>query len=230
MDNNFSQIIAESLKQGKSKEAIYQELLAKGLAVQDIENYFIQATAEDENKEETQKQTIRVVAIIGALLIGLGVFSFIASNWDKISKLGRMSIVLSAMLLAYLIGWFLYEKFKLLKSGEAMIFLGSLLYGGAVFLAAQMYNTRVYWPDGFLWWALGTIAVAYITNLYSNYWLAVIAAFIGLIWYPFGFLGGSLFHRLFLTPWLLLFITAAAFYSVGFKLRREFLKESPDMY
>jgi len=58
-----------------------------------------------------------------------------------------------------------------------MLFLGSLIFGGAIFLAAQMYNTRVYWPDGFLWWALGSLAAARALEIAAIRWLAVFVGF-----------------------------------------------------
>jgi len=229
MDESIKYIV-QSLREGKSREAIYLQLLTDGLKLDQIEKGFSQATLTADLKEETQKKTIRIVATIGAILIGLGIFSFIASNWQEMTREGKMMTVVFPMICVDLVGWLLKEKSKLEKSGEALLFLGSMIFGGAVFLAAQMYNTRVYWPDGFLWWALGSLAVAWVLDIISIYWLAIFAGFIGLAWYPFGIFGGGLYHPLFLTPWALLAIFAAVFFVAGAKARQEFLNESPDRY
>ena len=149
MDTSLVQYISDSLKLGKTQEALYQELLAKGLTLGQIHDLFSQATAPAEIKEETQKKTIMIVATIGALLIGLGVFSFVASNWQSMTREGRMAVILFAMVVVDALGWTLKRR-NLSRSGEALMFLGSLLFGAAVFLAAQMYNTRVYWPTQIL--------------------------------------------------------------------------------
>jgi uncharacterized membrane protein YgdD (TMEM256/DUF423 family) len=101
------------------------------------------------SKRRRNKKTVRVVATIGAILIGLGIFSFIAANWQEMTREGKMLTVIFSMLCVDAIGWYLREMAHLEKSGEAMLFLGSLIFGGAIFLAAQMYNTRVYWPMDF---------------------------------------------------------------------------------
>jgi uncharacterized membrane protein len=222
--------ITQAVQEGKTKEEMYMKLLSDGLKITEIEEAFLKANADRDNKEEAQKKTIYVVATIGAILIGLGIFSFIAANWQEMSRMNKMAVVLFAMLCVDGIGWYLREKIHLMRSGEAMLLLGSLIFGGAVFLAAQMYNTSIYWPDGFLWWALGSLAVAFVLDIMPVYWLAVIAGFIGLIWYPFGLFGGSIYHPLFLTQWLLLLVVSGVFLFIGIKTRKSFLIESPDKF
>lgn len=230
MESNHIQYAKQALKDGKPKEEIYRDLLAHGLKIEEIEDCLVAATFNEDAKEEAQKKTIRVMATIGAILIGLGIFSFIAANWQEMTREGKMLTVIFSMVCVDALGWVLREKSRLEKSGEAMLFLGSIIFGGAIFLAAQMYNARVYWPDGFLWWALGSLFVAWVLEIASIRWLAIFAGFVGLVWYPFGLFTRELYNPLFLTPWLLLLIAATAFLVSGFKLRREFLDESPDNF
>ncbi len=231
MENDSQmQYVSQALRTGKSREEIYLKLLADGFKVEQIENYVAQAVSPAELKEETQKKTIRVVVTIGAVLIGLGIFSFIAANWQEMTRTGKMAVVLISMFCVDAIGWYLNEKIRLAKSAEAMFFLGSIIFGGAVFLAAQMYNTRVYWPDGFLWWMLGSLAAAWALDIASIWWLAAFTGFIGLVWYPVGFFSGELYNPLFLTPWLLLIISTAVLFAVAHRMRRGFLADSPDRY
>lgn len=230
MGSNHIQYAKQALKDGKSKEEIYRDLLAHGLKVEETEDCLADATFNEDVKEEAQKKTVRVVATIGAILIGLGIFSFIAANWQEMTREGKMLTVIFSMLCVDAIGWYLREMAHLEKSGEAMLFLGSLIFGGAIFLAAQMYNTRVYWPDGFLWWVLGSLVAAWALEIAAIRWLAVFAGFVALVWYPFGIFSREIYNPLFLTPWLLLLVAAIVFLVSGFKLRREFLDESPNRY
>lgn len=230
MGSNHIQYAKQALKDGKSKEEIYRDLLAHGLKVEEIEDCLADATFNEDVKEEAQKKTVRVVATIGAILIGLGIFSFIAANWQEMTREGKMLTVIFSMLCVDAIGWYLREMAHLEKSGEAMLFLGSLIFGGAIFLAAQMYNTRVYRPDGFLWWVLGSLVAAWALEIAAIRWLAVFAGFVALVWYPFGIFSREIYNPLFLTPWLLLLVAAIVFLVSGFKLRREFLDESPNRY
>lgn len=229
-DNYQAQYVVRALQEGRTREEIYLKLLTDGLKLEQIEEIFSIAVSPAEIKDEAQKKTIRVVATIGAILIGLGIFSFIASNWQEMTREGRMITVLLSMLCVDAIGWFLRERSGLAKSGEAMLFLGSLIFGGAVFLAAQMYNTRIYWPDGFLWWMLGSLAAAWALDVAATWWLAVFAGFIGLVWYPIGLFNGSFYNPLFITPWLLLLASAVALFVLGMGTRRKFLAGSADRY
>lgn len=230
MESTNIQYVAQALKEGKSKEEIYQNLLGQGLSLDQIEYVFLSATTGEEVKEEAQKKTIRVVATIGAILIGLGIFSFIAANWQEMTRVAKMATILLSMVCVDALGWLLLKLAKLEKSGEAMLFLGSIIFGGAVFLAAQMFNTRVYWPDGFLWWALGALAAGWVLEIASIRWLAIFAGFVGLVWYPFGLFSRDIYHPLFLTPWLLLLVAGIIFICAGGNLRRRFLRESPGRF
>ncbi len=114
-----------------------------------------------------------VISIIGALLIGLGVILFFAYNWDKIPREVRMGTILGVMVIAYLVGYFVRERFPAYRTlGEAALFLGAILFGSGIWLIAQMYNINSHYPNGFLFWAIGAIAVSYVTQAVSVNMLA----------------------------------------------------------
>lgn len=85
-----------SLAQGKSKEEIYKELLNQGQEIDVIQNAFNQIVT-DKEKEDTQKKVIHIVVTIGAILIGIGIFAFIAANWQEMAKVVKVSIIVIAM-------------------------------------------------------------------------------------------------------------------------------------
>jgi uncharacterized membrane protein len=127
---------------------------------------------ESQEKGRPDMMTI-VISITGALLIGLGVILFIAYNWDKISREVHTGMILSAMVIAYLGGYFIREKYPAYRIlGEAAIFLGAIFFGSGIWLIAQMYNINAHYPNGFLFWAIGAIAVSYVTQSVSVNMLA----------------------------------------------------------
>ncbi|MDR3585903.1 MAG: DUF2157 domain-containing protein [Desulfosporosinus sp.] len=102
---------------------------------------------------------IRVVVTIGAIMVGLGILSFIASNWDGISHLAKLLIIFGVFGGVNIVGYLLAEKNP--KTGRSLIYLGTLVYGAGIFLIGQMYNFGGEFPTAFLLWALGVVPMAF---------------------------------------------------------------------
>jgi len=102
---------------------------------------------------------IRVVVTIGALLVGLGILSFIASNWDGISHLVKLLIIFGVFWGVNFAGYRLSENNP--KTSRSFIYLGTLVYGAGIFLIGQMYNFGGDFPTAFLLWSLGVLPVAF---------------------------------------------------------------------
>ena len=102
---------------------------------------------------------IRVVVTIGAILVGLGILSFIASNWDGISHLVKLLIIFGVFGGVNITGYILSENYP--KTGRSLIYLGTLVYGAGIFLIGQMYNFGGEFPTAFLLWSLGVVPMAF---------------------------------------------------------------------
>lgn len=101
---------------------------------------------------------IRVVVTIGAILVGLGILSFIASNWDGITHFVKLLIIFGVFCGVNLAGYQLTETNP--RTGRSLIYLGTLVYGAGIFLIGQMYNFGGDFPTAFLLWSLGVLPVA----------------------------------------------------------------------
>lgn len=163
MDNSLLQIVGEELKKGSSKESIYQKLLSEGKSIEEIEKAYLEAT-EPEKHEDLQKKVVAIFVMFGALLVAAGIFSFVASNWQELSKGVKVILLIASMITFYILGYYLKEERKLEKTGEAVVLLGSLTFGASIFLIAQTFNIRAEWPEGFVIWFLGAIGIAYTFN------------------------------------------------------------------
>lgn len=98
----------------------------------------------------------------GAVVIGLGVVLLLAYNWSEIPRLVKMAIIFSAMLGSHGVGYWLRAKEGWTRDlGEAMSLLGSLLFGAGIWLVAQAYHIEEHFPNGFLLWGLGALALAW---------------------------------------------------------------------
>ncbi|MCB8818505.1 DUF2157 domain-containing protein [Desulfosporosinus shakirovi] len=102
---------------------------------------------------------IQVVVTIGAILVGLGVLSFIASNWDGISHFIKLLIIFGAFCGVNLAGYMLTENNP--RTGRSLIYLGTLVYGAGIFLIGQMYNFGGDFPTAFLLWSIGVLPLAF---------------------------------------------------------------------
>ncbi|MDO0825065.1 DUF2157 domain-containing protein [Desulfosporosinus nitroreducens] len=102
---------------------------------------------------------IQVVVTIGAILVGLGVLSFIASNWDGISHFIKLLIIFCAFGGVNLAGYMLTENNP--RTGRSLIYLGTLVYGAGIFLIGQMYNFGGEFPTAFLLWSIGVLPLAF---------------------------------------------------------------------
>jgi uncharacterized membrane protein len=107
-------------------------------------------------RSERRGRLITVLATIGVVAVGTGVILFFAANWDGIPKLARLLLLLAAIGAAIGGGERLGKRYP--RVGEAVTFLGGLLYGAAIFLVGQMYNLSDRTGSGFLLWAAGAVA------------------------------------------------------------------------
>ncbi|AET69416.1 putative membrane protein [Desulfosporosinus orientis DSM 765] len=101
---------------------------------------------------------IRVVVTIGAILVGLGILSFIASNWDGISHAFKLLIIFGVYVGTNFAGYKLSDKNP--RTGRSLIYLGTLVYGAGIFLIGQMYNFGGDFATAFLLWSLGVLPMA----------------------------------------------------------------------
>lgn len=128
--------------------------------------------------EEQHKKVVRLIVTAGALMLGVGIYYFLAVHWLDLSKPLRLLIIIVSMLAAYGSGWYLQEKSGLEKIGSALIMLGTLMYGGGIFLIAQMYSIHGYAAEGWALWAFGSAAIAVATKTFHYHYLTFLLAVI----------------------------------------------------
>ncbi len=97
-----------------------------------------------------------IIGILGAILLAAGVVLFVSANWQEISKLGRMLLIISAMWGAFGFAVWLKKSTHDYMS-EAMMGLGAAIFGANIMLIAQMYHIEGRFPDAFLFWAVGAL-------------------------------------------------------------------------
>jgi uncharacterized membrane protein len=120
-----------------------------------------------------KKSMTQTLAVLGSILIGVGVILFFAANWEAMSRAAKVLVVVLSFTLAYCSGYYLaYVRKDYTRLGQALIFLGSILYGSAIWLIAQIFHLEAEAGLGFFLWYLGVIPVAWLFNSSLNLALA----------------------------------------------------------
>lgn len=114
------------------------------------------------SKESRSNKFITLISTIGAILLGIGAILFIASNWQELSQLMKVIILVGSTFAAYYVGYlFKYQKQNLPKVGSALLFLGALLFGATIILITQIYNINANNHILILLWLIGILPLVY---------------------------------------------------------------------
>jgi uncharacterized membrane protein len=131
--------------------------------------------------EERRARLAQALGILGALVAGFGVILFFAANWSDIPRPLRVFLLLAALVASFAAGLALREFYGRTNAGHALIFLGTVLFGASVFLVGQMYNVQAHNPLGFLLWAAGAFAIAFLVRSGPIAALAILSFFAWLV-------------------------------------------------
>jgi uncharacterized membrane protein len=103
-----------------------------------------------------------IFSALGAVLVGLGVILFFAYNWQAIPKVAKLALVFGALTAAHGSAMVLARRTDASRAQvEGMHALGTMLFGAGVWLVAQIYHIDEHYPNAFLVWSLGALALAW---------------------------------------------------------------------
>lgn len=105
---------------------------------------------------------VRIILLLGALLVGLGILSFIASNWQVMSKVSRFGLILISFVGFQLAGYKLTNLYP--KLARSLTYISVFIYGAGIFLIGQMFNFGGHFTQAFLLWAVGILPLAFFTK------------------------------------------------------------------
>lgn len=117
---------------------------------------------------------------IGAILFGLGVILLFAYNWQRMHKFVKLAIIFTALIAAHGAGiWFKRPAGRYQMAGEGFHLLGTMLFGAGIWLIAQIYHIDEHYPNAFLIWGLGALALAWALPSMAQ---GVVAAILLVMW------------------------------------------------
>lgn len=130
-----------------------------------------------QNKDTTTEwasRLIQILATFGSIVTGLGVILLIAANWDTISDMTKTLLMIGATGITYALGYyFSYIHTHYTKTGQALMLLGSLLYGASILLLGQIYNLGGTFASALLVWTLPVLLLAYASRFITLFFLGI---------------------------------------------------------
>ena len=162
---------------------------------------------------------------IGVVIAGLGIILLLAYNWQAIPKEVKLAVIFGPLIAFHAVGISLFRGASAPRRqlAEALCLMGSMLFGAGIWLVAQIYHIEEHFPNGFLIWGLGVLALAWAMPSLAQALLATVllgiwgcAEAVGFYntvhWAPFLILLALVpLARRLESPFLLFFVLAAFF-------------------
>ena len=113
-----------------------------------------------------------LLTAVGAIMIGLGIILLFAYNWDEMGKYTKLSVIFGALISAHSLAFFFINRNKVLS--ESLFVLGTMFMGSTIFLVGQIYHLDSHYPNAFLLWSAGALALAWALPSLSQAFMAII--------------------------------------------------------
>ncbi|MGQ0671733.1 MAG: DUF2157 domain-containing protein [Hyphomicrobium sp.] len=94
------------------------------------------------------------LSVLAAVLIGFAAMSFVAANWQDMSRLARLGLLFSGLVASYGLAGMMFQR-DMEAFAHAAILLGVAIFGASIMLISQMYHMDGNAADAVLVWALG---------------------------------------------------------------------------
>lgn len=158
---------------------------------------------------------IIAVSTIGAVLLGVAAVTFIAANWEELSRFEKTFLGLATTFGTFGIGFYLahiHQNFP--KLGNALILLSAILFGGTLMLISQVFHLDGQVYGLFALWTAGILPIAYLLQSNNVLRLSIVTAFITFILFlskadVIGFEAFEAFMNVGLLAWFGIFLFAA---------------------
>jgi len=134
----------------------------------------------DQISRERRNYLLFAIYVIGAVLIGAGIISFVAAHWEKIPPIPKIILIVSVMLVCHVSGFYLWKiSGRSPRLGHALIVLGTLVFGANIGLMTQIFHIKVNFYNGLFGWAIGAMVMAYALESIPNAVIAIVISYAG---------------------------------------------------
>lgn len=151
-EQGFKRKITRQQKEFLQRELTYLESQNAVQTVSDLDDFYLV-----ENKKNIT--SMHTLLWVGAVLVGAGCLTFIASNWSALSSLSKYFLILIGFIGFYLVGWKLESSLP--KTSRSLYYIGGIIFGAGIFLIGQTFHLGGAIYSAFMLWAIGIIPLAY---------------------------------------------------------------------
>jgi len=124
---------------------------------------------------------------LGSILLGLGIITFVAANWQAIPRGFKLTLLMIAFWGVSILGYWLWTQPGIIpgrqswqqRLGSGFLLLGGILMGANLALGSQMFHIGGSAYELFLVWGLGVLVMAFGLRLLSLSLLAILLLGIG---------------------------------------------------
>lgn len=119
---------------------------------------------------------VTILIGLGSILIGLGIITFVAANWQDLSRGIKVTLLLSLFIGVNIAGFYFWKQSQGSRQrfGHGLLLLGALILGANMGLMGQMFHINAPFYELLLAWGIGVLAMAYSLNLPSLGLLSII--------------------------------------------------------
>ncbi len=152
---------------------------AEGLIDEDFYNRLAERYRFEGLAAEASGAFITILIGLGAVLIGLGILSFVAANWQSLSKTARIVVLLGGFLAVNTSGFYLWQGANSRRMGQGLLLLGAMILGANMALLAQLFQISGDAFILFMGWSLGVLIMAYALRMTSIGIMAIVLMGLG---------------------------------------------------
>ncbi|MGI9353045.1 MAG: DUF2157 domain-containing protein [Rhizobiaceae bacterium] len=154
----------------------------------------------DLDQQKASRSFSSVAIILGIICLCFGAITFVAANWEEMSRFTRLVIMVSSMAASYVIAA-RFNQINRSYFAQGFVLLGCACFGATVMLVGQMYHLPGHASGAILLWSLGTLVAAILTFSIPSLILAIMLATIWSCWFMVDSPGFDDVHFWYLPLW-----------------------------
>jgi len=166
---------------------------AEGLINHDLYEQLSERYQFNALEASARNRFVMILIGLGSILIGLGVITFVAANWQDLPRTGKVMLLLGLFVGVNIAGFSLWRRPSGAQQriGHGLLLLGSLILGANMGLMGQMFHITSPFYELLLAWGVGVLAMAYSLRLTSLGVLSIILIGLGYWTYWWNFIQQS---------------------------------------
>ncbi|NEZ64748.1 DUF2157 domain-containing protein [Leptolyngbyaceae cyanobacterium CCMR0082] len=151
----------------KEAEQWWQE----GVITVDIYEQLSERYKFSEIEPDAQNQFVAILLGLGGILLGLGLITFVAANWQVWSRAFRVCLLMVLFVGINAAGFYLWRRPSrqkgLQRLGHGLLLTGALSLGANMALMSQMFHQSGQAYELYFFWGIGVTLMAYSLRLTS---------------------------------------------------------------